>query len=147
MTNIRQVDFLPLVNQNVYWPIIGHLYCKTSFFIRHFTLFLLNYQTRPVWLDSSETTVSVTKFIFGFSILPLYFYLFIYVLHTCIFNKKSAAVLDFDFLWFKTRWNLYIVDSLSPPPPLPNRYFSSLIRNMTFKSILHLSFQSSQSKF
>ncbi len=32
MTNDRPVYNLPLANYNVYWPIIGHLYCMTSFF-------------------------------------------------------------------------------------------------------------------
>ena len=27
-----------MVNYNVYWPIIGHLYCMTSIFIRHYKL-------------------------------------------------------------------------------------------------------------
>ena len=39
MTNDRPVYILPLVNCNVYWPIIGHLFCMTSFFIGHYTLF------------------------------------------------------------------------------------------------------------
>ena len=33
ITNDRPVYILPLVNYNVYWPIIGHFYCMTSFFI------------------------------------------------------------------------------------------------------------------
>ena len=33
ITNDRQVYILPLVNYNVYLPIIGHLYCMTSFFL------------------------------------------------------------------------------------------------------------------
>ena len=32
MTNDRPVYSLPLVNYNVYWPIIGHLYCMTLFY-------------------------------------------------------------------------------------------------------------------
>ena len=39
MTNDRPVYNFPLVNHNVYWPIIGLFYCMTSFFIGHFTLF------------------------------------------------------------------------------------------------------------
>ena len=35
MTNDRPVYILPLFNYNAYWPIIGHLYCMKSFFIRH----------------------------------------------------------------------------------------------------------------
>ena len=31
MTNDRPVYILPLINYNVYWPIIGHLNCMTSF--------------------------------------------------------------------------------------------------------------------
>ena len=38
MTNDVSVYNLPLVNCNVYWPIIGHLYCMTLFFW-HYTLF------------------------------------------------------------------------------------------------------------
>ena len=38
MTYHRPVHILPLVNYNVYWPIIGHLHCMTSFFIRHYKL-------------------------------------------------------------------------------------------------------------
>ena len=38
--NNNPVYDLPLANYNVYWPIIGHLYCMASFFIRHYTLFL-----------------------------------------------------------------------------------------------------------
>ena len=33
MTNDRQVYILPLVNYNVNWSIIGHLYCMTSYVI------------------------------------------------------------------------------------------------------------------
>ena len=38
MTNERPVYILPLVNSNVYWPVIGHLCCMASFFIRHYKL-------------------------------------------------------------------------------------------------------------
>ena len=38
MTNDKPVFILPLVNVNDYWPIIGHLYCMTSFFIRQYKL-------------------------------------------------------------------------------------------------------------
>ena len=39
MANDRPVYILPLqVNIYVYWPIIGNLYCMTSFFIRHYFL-------------------------------------------------------------------------------------------------------------
>ena len=31
----QNIHSLQLFNINVYWPIIGHLYCMTSFFIRH----------------------------------------------------------------------------------------------------------------
>ena len=43
MTNDRPLYILPLVDYNVYWPIIGHLYCTTSFFIRHCKLVLERY--------------------------------------------------------------------------------------------------------
>ena len=33
ITNERPEYILPLVNCNVYWPLIGHLHCLTSFFI------------------------------------------------------------------------------------------------------------------
>ena len=39
MTNNRSVYNLPVVNYNVYLPIIGYLYCMTSSFIGHYTLF------------------------------------------------------------------------------------------------------------
>ena len=42
MTYDRPVYDLPLVNYNVYWPIIGNLYCMTSFFTRHYKLFVSN---------------------------------------------------------------------------------------------------------
>ena len=32
ITNERRVYILPLVNYNVYWPLIGQLYSMTSFF-------------------------------------------------------------------------------------------------------------------
>ena len=35
MTNARSVVIFLLVNYNVYWPIIGHLYSMKSFFIRY----------------------------------------------------------------------------------------------------------------
>ena len=35
MTNDRPVYILQLVNENVYWPIIGPLYYITSFFIHY----------------------------------------------------------------------------------------------------------------
>ena len=38
MTNDRLVYILPLYNYNVYWPIIGNLYCMTYFFIRYYKL-------------------------------------------------------------------------------------------------------------
>ena len=38
MTNDKSVYNLPLVNYNIYWPIIGHLYCMTSYFIGHYML-------------------------------------------------------------------------------------------------------------
>ena len=39
MTNDRAVYILPLVNYNVYWPFVGHLYCMTSFFISIISFF------------------------------------------------------------------------------------------------------------
>ena len=39
MTNDSTVYILPLVNFNVYWPIIGHLYWMTSFFIGSISCF------------------------------------------------------------------------------------------------------------
>ena len=38
MTNDRPAYILPLVNYNVYLPIIGHLCCMTSIIIRHYML-------------------------------------------------------------------------------------------------------------
>ena len=38
MTNYRPVYILPFVNYNVYWPMIGHLYCITSLLIKHYEL-------------------------------------------------------------------------------------------------------------
>ena len=43
MTNDRPVYILSLVNIKVYWPIIGHLYCMTSLFIRHCKLLQYTY--------------------------------------------------------------------------------------------------------
>ena len=40
MTNNRPIYILPWVNYNVYWPIIGHFYCMSSFFIRLYKLLL-----------------------------------------------------------------------------------------------------------
>ena len=39
MTNDRPVNILPLINYNIYWPIIGYLYYMTPFFVRHNKLF------------------------------------------------------------------------------------------------------------
>ncbi len=78
MTNDRPVNNLPLVNYNINWPIIGHLYCITSFFIGLYTLFqfILNFRTMlpvrvfpgclgptprwPAWLTPSSWTRRVT---------------------------------------------------------------------------------------
>ena len=49
MTNDRPVYILPLVNNNAYLPIIGHLNCMTSFFIRHYKLLKFFY-TKNVYL-------------------------------------------------------------------------------------------------
>ena len=40
LTNSRPVYILPLVNQKVCWPVIGHLYCMTSFFCWLYKLLL-----------------------------------------------------------------------------------------------------------
>ena len=44
MTNDRLVYILPLVNYNLYWPIISHLYCTTSFFNRSYKLHVLLFE-------------------------------------------------------------------------------------------------------
>ena len=48
MANDRPVDNLTFVNYNEYWPIIGHLYCMTSVFIRHDLTFRGNALTRQI---------------------------------------------------------------------------------------------------
>ena len=42
---------LPLVNHNIYWPIIGYLHCMTSFFIRHYKLLLILVKMKAFFLD------------------------------------------------------------------------------------------------
>ncbi len=56
MTNDRPLYILPLVN--VYWPIIGHLYCKTSFFYRDSKLLQINNFSKKN-LGQSCSTISL----------------------------------------------------------------------------------------
>ena len=41
MTNDRPLNILRLVNYNVYWLIIGHPYCRTSYIICYIICFIL----------------------------------------------------------------------------------------------------------
>ena len=64
MTNDRPVYNLPLVNYNVYWPIIGQLYCMTSFFIGHYTLFPIYDKWKPTFkINLLQFKLLVEKFV------------------------------------------------------------------------------------
>ena len=63
MTNDKSVYNLPSVNYNVYWPIIGHLYCMTSFWTLYavsFSLFLF-YSWYQLLLKVSKLCGHFTK--------------------------------------------------------------------------------------
>ena len=48
-----------MVNINVYWPIIVHLYCMTSFFIRHYKLLLRKFKSA----DKKRSSIELITFV------------------------------------------------------------------------------------
>ena len=76
---MTSISILHLVNKNVYWPIIGHLYCITSFFNRHFKL--LRLPSKYILINNNDTS----------SVSSLYPW---YILHVAIFKLKTAWTLS-----------------------------------------------------
>ena len=60
MTNDRPAYILPLVNINIYWPIIGHLYCMMSFLLQTICCFAIN---NAATHQSVATAIAIQNFL------------------------------------------------------------------------------------